>query len=111
MRILFGVLMATAIILSQAIKIEHSSNEKKFISHYLSQTYSDMKEGNVPKVPAPSDGADGGGESLSAKDYGEILGAIDVQGLKEGKPKAITNTINSGVMILDSVLKSTNALK
>ena len=43
---------------------------------------------------------------MSAKDFGEVLGEIDVDGLKKGDPKAIMKTLNAGVLIIDSIAKS-----
>lgn len=41
---------------------------------------------------------------MTAKDFGEILGEIDAEGLKKGEPKAVIKTVTAGVAILTEVL-------
>ena len=48
---------------------------------------------------------------MSAKDVGEILGELDIDGLKKKDPKAIMGTINQGFLLLDAVAKSSGLLK
>jgi len=86
-----------------------AGEKKTYLSHHLAQTYPELRDLALAQRLRAKKAA--GEPGMEAKDFGDILGEIDAEGLKKGEPKAVVKAVTAGVQVLEGVLKSANQLK